>query len=70
MSAWLDGLGVGLFWGIVLTVLIMARLERKRIREDAEFQRRRLAFWQTFWSQQLAARTPEQDAVERLLASL
>jgi len=67
MSAWLVGVGVGLYLGIVGAILVMARLEKRRIREEAEFQRRRFAFWQTFWSQQLAPRTRDADVVDALV---
>ena len=67
MSEWLGAFGCGLYFGIVGTVLLMAKLQQRRLRDEAEFQRRRFAFWQNFWSQQLAARTPEQDAVDALV---
>ena len=70
MSAWLGGLGCGLYLGIVGTLLVMARVEKKRIREAREFHQRRIEFWTRLFERQLAARTPEQDAVEELLVSL
>ena len=80
MSAWLGGLGVGLYLGIVGTAYIMSRLERRRIRQRAVCSLARLAEFGRIFAPQLAprlidpteygVRTPEQDAVEQLLASL
>jgi len=67
MSAWLGGVGVGLYLGIVGTLLVMAKLEQRRIREAREFHQRRIAFWTRLFEQQLAPRTRDADAIDALV---
>jgi len=73
MSAWLGGVGVGLYLGIVGTVRVMAWVERKRL-ERERAQRMPLPQWGAISNLQviydkpiLAPRTRDADVVDELV---
>jgi len=67
MSAWFGGVGVGLYLGIVGTVLVLMRLQKKRIRRPARTREQALAEFGKIFAPQLAPRTRDADAVDELV---